>query len=121
MKKILFFVLLALGAIALVACGTDKAKEEEKPADTTTSEPAVETDEATELTQLVIGASNVPHALILEQAKPLLEEQGIELVIETYQDYVLPNKDLETKDLDANYFQHIPYFEGQIADHGKDL
>lgn len=121
MKKILFFVLLALGAIALAACGTGTDKEEEKPTDTNTSEPAGETDEAIELTQLVVGASNVPHAIILEQAKPLLEEQGIELVIETYQDYVLPNKDLETEDLDANYFQHIPYFEGQIADHEYDF
>lgn len=33
----------------------------------------------------------------------------------------MPNKDLETEDLDANYFQHIPYFEGQIADHGYDF
>lgn len=73
MKKILFFVLLALGAIALAACGTGTDKEEEKPTDTNTSEPAGETDEAIELTQLVVGASNVPHAIILEQAKPLLE------------------------------------------------
>ena len=47
-----------------------------------------------------------------------MKEKGYELVIETYQDYVLPNKDLESGELDANYFQHIPYFETQIADHG---
>src|SRR5690606_7096057 len=70
---------------------------------------------------LKVGASNVPHAEILEQAKPILEEQGIELQIETYQDYVLPNENLESEEIDANYFQHIPYFESQIADHGYDF
>jgi len=116
MKKLLLVVLLALGAMALVACGTDK--EEDKPVDKSGSE---EPEATVEQTELVIGASNVPHAEILEKAKPLLEEKGIELVIEKYQDYVLPNKDLESGDLDANYFQHIPYFEGQIADHGYDF
>ncbi|MEG0380386.1 MAG: MetQ/NlpA family ABC transporter substrate-binding protein, partial [Kurthia sp.] len=39
----------------------------------------------------------------------------------TYQDYVLPNKDLESKDLDANFFQHKPYLEQQIKDNGYDF
>ncbi|MBU0906351.1 MAG: methionine ABC transporter substrate-binding protein, partial [Firmicutes bacterium] len=43
------------------------------------------------------------------------------LVIETYQDYILPNEDLENGDLDANYFQHVPYLESQIADHGYEF
>jgi len=124
MKKILLVFLLALGAIALVACGTgnEADKDVEKEADTSGSEK-VETEEVVseEPTELVIGASNVPHAIILEKAKPILEEKGIELVIETYQDYILPNKDLESKDLDANFFQHVPYLEGQIADHGYDF
>ncbi|MCQ6275615.1 MetQ/NlpA family ABC transporter substrate-binding protein [Bacillus sp. V3B] len=71
--------------------------------------------------KLVIGATNVPHAEILEEAKPLLEEKGIELEIETFTDYVLPNQALESKDLDANYFQHIQYFEGQKKDHEYDF
>ena len=123
MKKFLLVVLLALGAIALVACGTGKDEKVEKPADQSGSEPVATEESAApeELTKLVVGASNVPHAIILEQAKPLLEEKGIELVIETYQDYILPNKDLESKELDANFFQHIPYLDGQIADHGYDF
>jgi D-methionine transport system substrate-binding protein len=71
--------------------------------------------------KLVVGASNVPHAEILEQVKPILAEQGIELEIVTFQDYVLPNKALDGKELDANYFQHIPYLASQIADHGYDF
>ena len=68
-----------------------------------------------------IGASNVPHQIILEEAAPILEEQGIELDIQSYQDYIFPNQDLDSGELDANYFQHIPYLESQIADHGYDF
>ncbi|MEI5907861.1 MetQ/NlpA family ABC transporter substrate-binding protein [Bacillus spongiae] len=71
--------------------------------------------------KIVVGASNVPHAEILEKAVPLLEEKGYELEIETYQDYILPNQDLDNGDLDANYFQHIPYLELEIADKGYDF
>src|SRR5690554_2159632 len=70
---------------------------------------------------LVIGASNVPHAEILEFAKPLLEEEGIELEVVTFNDYVLPNEALESEELDANYFQHVPYLEGQIEKNGYDF
>jgi len=101
MKKLLTGILLAVLVLALAACGTKDDKEN-----------------GSEATKLVVGASNTPHAIILEKAQPLLKEKGIELVIEPYQDFVLPNKDLESGDIDANYFQHIPYLELQIADHG---
>ncbi|TLG75380.1 MetQ/NlpA family ABC transporter substrate-binding protein [Culicoidibacter larvae] len=71
--------------------------------------------------KLVVGASATPHAEILEQVKPILAEQGIELEIKVFDDYVLPNKALESGDLDANYFQHIPYLEEQIATYGYDF
>lgn len=70
---------------------------------------------------LTVGASNTPHAVILEKAKPILAKEGIDLQIETYTDYVLPNQDLASEDLDANYFQHIPYLELQIKDNGYDF
>ncbi len=112
MKKFIAGLFTATSILALAACGTADTEE-----GTTNGE-----GEATEeTTTLVVGASNVPHAEILEKAQPLLEEKGIELQIETYQDYVLPNKDLENGDLDANYFQHIPYLESQIADNGYDF
>ncbi|MFJ7971617.1 MetQ/NlpA family ABC transporter substrate-binding protein [Psychrobacillus sp. NPDC096389] len=97
MKKFLAGALLSVSALTLAACGDDDSSK------------------------LVVGASNTPHAVILEEVKPILEEQGIELVIESYQDYVLPNKDLESGELDANYFQHIPYLEDQIATFGYDF
>lgn len=68
--------------------------------------------------ELVVGASNVPHAVILEQAKPILKKEGINLKIVKFQDYVLPNKALASKELDANYFQHIPYLEAQMKENG---
>src|SRR5699024_1218845 len=62
-------------------------------------------------TTITVGAQSVPHAEILEEAKPLLEEEGIELEIEPYEDFILPNDDLAEGVLDANYFQYIPYLE----------
>ena len=119
MKKLLTGILLAVLVLALAACGTKEVKDDK------TSGGSVDVGEDAvvegEVTTLTIGASNTPHAIILEKAAPLLKEKGIELKIEPYQDYVLPNKDLESGVLNANYFQHIPYLELQIADNGYDF
>jgi D-methionine transport system substrate-binding protein len=96
MKKVFTLYTVLLLVFVMTACSTNENK-------------------------LVIGASNIPHAEILEQVKPILAEQGIELEIVTFQGYVLPNKALHGKDIDANYFQHIPYLQSQIADHGYDF
>ena len=74
-----------------------------------------------ETTKLVIGASSTPHAEILEAAKPLLADKGIDLEIVIFDDYVQPNLQLNTGDLDANYFQHIPYLENFNAENGTKL
>ncbi|MFK4784964.1 MetQ/NlpA family ABC transporter substrate-binding protein [Fusobacterium sp. MFO224] len=58
---------------------------------------------------LKVGASPVPHAEVLENIKPLLKEKGIDLKIVEFNEYVTPNLALANKDLDANFFQHIPY------------
>lgn len=62
-------------------------------------------------TTLKVGASPTPHAEILAEAAKSLKPQGIELDIIEYSDYVQPNVALESKDLDANYFQHKPYLD----------
>lgn len=111
MKKLFSFVLALSFVLLLAACGTSEEK----------SDGGGETTETAETTELVVGASNVPHAEILEEASALLEEKGIELKIETFQDYVLPNKALASKELDANYFQHIPYLTSQIKENGYDF
>ncbi|AYF92794.1 MetQ/NlpA family ABC transporter substrate-binding protein [Apilactobacillus bombintestini] len=56
-----------------------------------------------------IGASNLPHAEILRHIEPELRKKGIKLDIVTFQDYVLPNRALAGKQLDANYFQTVPF------------
>ena len=66
-----------------------------------------------------VGASPTPHAEILEVAKPLLEKHGYSLEVVEFDDYVLPNTSLAEGDLDANYFQHIPYLEQMNSE--KDL
>lgn len=72
-------------------------------------------------TTLRVGASPVPHAELLEIVQPVLAEQGINLEIIVFTDYVLPNQALAQGELDANYFQHVPYLEQFSADHNLDL
>ncbi|WGN88610.1 MetQ/NlpA family ABC transporter substrate-binding protein [Ligilactobacillus faecis] len=60
-------------------------------------------------TTLTVGASSSPHAKILEHVKPELKKEGIDLKIKVFNDYILPNKALANKELDANYFQHTPF------------
>lgn len=73
---------------------------------------------------LKVGASPSPHAEILEQAKPLLAEKGIDLQIQEFTDYILPNEALEQGELDANFFQHGPYladFNAENKTHLKSI
>lgn len=70
---------------------------------------------------IVVGASAVPHAEILEVAKPLVEKEGYKLDIKVYNDYVQPNVALNSGDLDANYFQHVPYMDSFNKEHKAEL
>lgn len=60
-------------------------------------------------TTITVAASPVPHADILKVAKAILAQKGITLDIKEYSDYVLPNQVVESGEVDANYFQHVPY------------
>ncbi len=68
-----------------------------------------------------VAASATPHAEILEQAKGILSEQGWDLQVTVFDDYVQPNNVVESGDFDANYFQHIPYLDSFNAEHGTHL
>lgn len=70
---------------------------------------------------ITVAASATPHAEILEQAKAILAEQGWELEVTVFDDYVLPNEVVESGEFDANYFQHIPYLEDFNATKGTHL
>ena len=118
MKKIIALILTLAAVFSFAACGSTSA-----PAATTA--PAADATEApaatTELAEIIVGATSVPHAEILEQVKAPLEEAGYKLNIVVYDDYVLPNQALAEGTLDANYFQHRPYLESYNASNGTDL
>ena len=74
---------------------------------------------AAEVTLVKVGASPVPHARILEFIdQNLAAAAGIDLEIREFDDFVLPNEALTSGEIDANYFQHLPYLEAQIAEKG---
>ncbi|KHF41705.1 MetQ/NlpA family ABC transporter substrate-binding protein [Halalkalibacter okhensis] len=106
MKKFLRLIGVAALSASLVACGT--AEEE------TTENGAGEEVEQAETSTLVVGASAVPHTEVLEYVQPLLAEEGIDLEIVTFQDYILPNQALRDGDIDANYFQTPGYLAMQL-------
>ncbi len=68
-----------------------------------------------------VAASPTPHAEILEVAKTLLAAKGYNLIIETFDDYVLPNNVVFNGECDANYFQHVPYLNSFNAENNMDL
>ena len=70
---------------------------------------------------LLVGATAVPHAEILEVVKPILAEQGVPIEIKVFNDYVQPNVQLSEKRLDVNYFQTKPYLDEYNAARGADL
>ncbi|MFT4105685.1 MAG: MetQ/NlpA family ABC transporter substrate-binding protein [Lacrimispora sp.] len=130
MKKSLYVLTAALlTAGALTACSggdqaapttaaqTEASKEETKAEES----KAEETKAAGEVQDIVIGATPAPHAEILNAVKDVLKEEGYNLVIKEYTDYVQPNLALESGDLDANYFQHKPYLDQFNAEKGTDL
>lgn len=71
--------------------------------------------------KLVVGASAVPHAEILEFVKPRMAELGVELEIKIFTDYLQPNVQLVEKQLDANFFQHRPFLNAFNAGRGTHL
>ncbi len=76
---------------------------------------------ADDLEPITVAATANPHAEILEQAKPLLEEKGYDLQVEVFADYVLPNEVVESGEMDANYFQHINYLNSFNEEQGTHL
>lgn len=113
----------AVAAVALVmsGCGTADEAADPAPEPTETATDAPGGDDQ-ELTVLRVGASPVPHAEILEFIdQELAAEAGLQLDIVTFDDYILPNTALAEGDLDANYFQHLPYFTSQVEAQGFDF
>lgn len=121
MKKWATSIFAGVLALSLAACGQSGGSQP-APANNEPAPAASENTPAAEPVTLKVGATVVPHAEILEEVvKPELEKEGINLEIVTFQDYVLPNTQLYEKELDANYFQHIPWLESTNQEQGYDL
>ena len=76
---------------------------------------------AAQAEELNVAATAVPHAEILEFIKPALAEQGVELNVKVFTDYVQPNVQVAEKRLDANFFQHQPYLDEFNKSRGTEL
>ena len=116
------FITSAAALAALAAVGVNFAIADEEKA-----EDAYKFDDADEVTladdkKITVGASPTPHAEILSgPVKEILTEQGYELVVTEFTDYILPNTATEQGEVDANYFQHEPYLKSFNEENGTHL
>ena len=97
MKKVFAIVLCLALILSLGAC----AKKEDKV--------------------ITVAASPTPHAEILKVAQEILAAKDVELEIVEFTDYVQPNLVVDNGEIDANYFQHLPYLEDFNAENGTKL
>ncbi|MBQ5808328.1 MAG: hypothetical protein IIW21_01055 [Clostridia bacterium] len=72
-------------------------------------------------TKITVAASPAPHAEILAVVKDILAEKGITLEIKEFSDYVIPNNVVNDGEIDANYFQHLPYLQDFNKENGTKL
>lgn len=127
MKKFLTLSLAAAACVALSACSSsttettaaDTAAETE--AEETEAEAETEAAEDGETIVVKVAASPTPHAEILNSVKDILAEEGIDLQVTEYGDYVIPNTAVEEGEMDANYFQHVPYLDQFNEENGTHL
>lgn len=135
MKKSIVILTAFVAAAALSACGgnaseattaapaatTAAGNETSAESETTAGSEAGSEAAPADLEKIVVGASPAPHAEILRAAQDVLAQKGYELEVLEYVDYIQPNLALESGDLDANYFQHLPYLESFNEENGTKL
>lgn len=112
MKRILSLILVSCLILSLglaAGCGKEEPKE-----------PAQNSDKAA-TEKLVVGAIGEPHTAMLKMVKPKLAEQGVDMVIKDFTEYSQLNPALKDGQIDANFFQHIPYLDDFNTETGSDL
>ena len=130
-KRVLSSILAGVLAVSVFAgCGSKTEDNSQAAADNSTT-PATEAaaEKSTEAAggtaeskgTIKVAASATPHAEILAAAKPILAEQGWNLEVTEFDDYVLPNEVVESGEMDANYFQHVPYLDSFNEEKGTHL
>ena len=125
MKKKVLAALLALTLIfAFAGCAAPEAAAPsggDAATSTSSTGGAEQQGDTTQLQVINVGASPAPHAEILEVAKEVLKEEGYDLKITEFVDYVQPNLALDSGELNANYFQHKPYLDNFNEERGTKL
>lgn len=123
MKKQLIAILSLVIALAftLAACGGKNESSNGAAASTAPAASAAATAAPAKEVTLKVGATAVPHAEILEFVKDKLAKEGVKLEVKVFTDYVLPNTQVAEKQLDANFFQHVPYLDQQNKDRSLNL
>lgn len=106
---------LSLSLVTALGLFTGCSAKTEAPAADSTS------NKAAELAVLKVGASPVPHAELLNLVKDDLKAEGIDLQIIEFTDYVKPNLSLQDGEIDANFFQHVPYQDNFNKEHGTNI
>ena len=129
-RKFAAIVVAALGivlAFGLAACGGGSASSSAASSSAASSSAAsssasASASAASEDKVIKVAASPTPHAVILNDAvAPLVEKAGYKLEVVEFTDYVLPNTATEDGEVDANYFQHVPYLNQFNVENGTHL
>ena len=107
-------------AASSTAAASEASSETSAAADTS-SEAASDTSAVASLGTITVAASQTPHSEILAQAKPILAQEGWDLEVTVFEDYVQPNNVVESGDFDANYFQHVNYLNSFKEEKGTHL
>lgn len=120
LKRLLSFgfaTVLTVGV--LTSCGSSSSGGTTSAANSAATSAA--SSASGESVTIKVGASITPHSEILEQAKPILAKEGVDLEIVEIEDTVTPNTGLVEGSLDANFFQHQPYLDDFNSENGTDL
>ena len=107
MRKIVSLAFVVALSMGFVACGDEKAKSSK--------------DEVSKSALLRVGATPVPAAEILDFIKPQLQAKGVEIQIQNFTDYVVPNTSLAEGSSDANLYQHKPFMDKTNEEKGYKL
>lgn len=111
MKRAIWLIAVILLIGVLGACGSNEGTGDAKEAEAT----ALSED------KLIVGTTAGPQEQIMEQVKEQAADEGLEIELKVFSDYVLPNTALHEGDLDANSYQHKPFLDQFNEDHETDL
>ncbi|GAB6929210.1 MetQ/NlpA family ABC transporter substrate-binding protein [Paenibacillus sp. JCM 10914] len=109
-KRLLLLILTVM--LVLAGCGQQPTADESE---------ANGANESNQEVTLKVATLIPPMTEVLDLVKPVLKEQGIDLEILVLSDNVQPNNALANKEVDANFFQHVPYMEEYNENNGSEL